>query len=142
MCQHKFRPSTYHCPEDPEGPRSSGPSRLFCAQQAPCSKSRKSVLLSVVLMSCSAGLTHTHKKHPEQHAMGLSATLRPTASDLSFHLLMWGGHTRHVAWVVRDPLGSIRAYMLRGTAKMPLMMPFPGGRRAREEENLAFLLGR
>ena len=67
MCQHKFRPSTYHCPEDPEGPRSSGPSRLFCAQQAPCSKSRKSVLLSVVLMSCPAGLTHTHTRSTQSN---------------------------------------------------------------------------
>lgn len=68
---------------------------------------------------------------------------------------MWGGGvapkagegalTRHVAWVVRDHLGSIHAYRLRGTAKMPLMMTVAVGRaggRAREEENLAFLLGR
>ena len=71
--------------------------------------------------------------------MGLSATLGPTASDLSFHLLMWGGHTRHVAWVVRDHLGSIHAYMLRGTAKMPLMMTVAVGRE--RKKILLFCLG-
>ena len=148
MCQHKFRPSTYHCPEDPEGPRSSGPSRLFCAQQAPCSKSRKSVLLSVVLMSCSAGLTHTHKKHPEQHAMGLSATLRPTASDLSFHLLMWGGvvtkagegaHSARGLGRTRPP-GIYTCIYATWDCKDATDDDGRGraGRRAREEENLAF----
>ena len=140
MCQHEFRPSTYHCPEDLEDPRSTGPLRLACVQQAPCSKSRKSVLLSAVLMSCLVGLTHTHrhKKHVEQQAMGLSATLGPTALDPSFHMPMWGmgTFTQHVAWVVRDHLGSIHAYMLHGTAKVPLMMIGCG--RARVEENLAF----
>lgn len=93
--------------------------------------------------------THTHKKHPEQHAMGLSATLGPTASDLSFHLLMWGGgvvtkagegahsarglgRTRppgiytciYATWYCKDATDDDG----RGRA----------GRRAREEENLAF----
>ena len=62
---------------------------------------------------------------------------------------MWGGGvapeagegalTRHVAWVVRDHLGSIHAYMLRGTAKMPLMMTVAVGRE--RKKILLFCLG-
>ena len=141
MCQHKFRPSTYHCPEDPEGPRSSGPSRLFCAQQAPCSKSRKSVLLSVVLMSCSAGLTHTHTQEAPRatrdgfvcHARTNSfGPILPLAHVGGAHSARGLGRTRppgiytciYATWDCKDATDDDG----RGRA----------GRRAREEENLAF----
>ena len=80
--------------------------------------------------------------------MGLSATLRPTASDLSFHLLMWGGVVTKAGEGAHSARGLGRTRppgiytCIYATWDCKDATDDDGRGRAREEENLAFLLGR